>query len=503
MDMLENMRAKASSAFAQLTHGRADGRESARGERELRARNTLAFKGGSYSLVLSAVVLAILVGINVIATSLPTSWTQYDISASKLYSVTAATKTAVNALDEDVTIYWIVQADEENSVIENLLDKYDQLSDHITVVKKNPDTYPNFAEQYTDSTVQNNSLVVECGDRSRYIDYNSIYVTSVNYTTYSYEYSFDGEGAITSAIAYVTSDDFPQLYVLEGHGEQELPDSFVNQLEKANYEYTSLSLLSEGGVPEDADGVIVYGPETDISDEEKTLLAEYVSGGGKLLMMVGPTENGTLENLASLVGAYGVTVEDGIVVEGDSNHYAFRMPYVLLPDIASTDVTESLANSGYYIVMGEAQGATVGNTGEATVTELLTTSDNSYSKLDGYAITTYQKEEGDVDGPFALAVSIEDESGGGIVWIGSSAFLGDVYNSYSSDANLEFATNALTSLVDEGESTAIPSKSLGSEYLSISETDASTLKLVMLGVLPLACVAAGIVTLVRRKRGRK
>lgn len=53
-------------------------------------------------------------------------------------------------------------------MIENLLGKYESLSDHITVVKKNPDVYPTFAEQYTDETVKNNSLVVECGERSRF-----------------------------------------------------------------------------------------------------------------------------------------------------------------------------------------------------------------------------------------------------------------------------------------------------------------------------------------------
>ena len=64
--------------------------------------------------------------------------TKYDISASKLYSITSNTKVVVNALEEDVTIYWIVQSGKEDDVIENLLSKYDSLSDHIQVVKKKP-----------------------------------------------------------------------------------------------------------------------------------------------------------------------------------------------------------------------------------------------------------------------------------------------------------------------------------------------------------------------------
>ena len=128
-----------------------------------RTRGRIAFLGGSYSLALTGIVLAILVAVNVLAEALPAALTQFDISSTKLYSITSNTKAVVNALKKDVTIYWVVQSGEENQVIENLLSKYDSLSDHITVVKKNPDVYPTFAEQYTDEAVQNNSLIVECG----------------------------------------------------------------------------------------------------------------------------------------------------------------------------------------------------------------------------------------------------------------------------------------------------------------------------------------------------
>ena len=52
---------------------------------------------------------------------------------------------------------------------------------------------------------------------------------------YSYDYntSFDGEGAITSAIDYVVSEEFPQLYNLEGHGEAALPTSFQERGRRA------------------------------------------------------------------------------------------------------------------------------------------------------------------------------------------------------------------------------------------------------------------------------
>lgn len=292
-----------------------------------------SFQGGSYSLMMTAMVLALLIVINVLASALPTTLTKYDISATKLYSITSNTKAVVNALEDDVTIYWIVQSGEEDDVIENLLSKYESLSDHIEVVKKNPDVYPTFAQQYTDETVQNNSLVVECGERSRFIGYDDIYLQEADMYSYSYNTSFDGEGAITSAIDYVVNEEQPQVYMLEGHGEAELPATFSEQIEKDNIELQTLSLLTVDSIPEDAACILIYSPSSDISEEEKTMLSNYVQQGGKLLVMAGPTEDGTLTNLYSILSDYGITANEGIVIESDREHYAFQMPYILMPDM--------------------------------------------------------------------------------------------------------------------------------------------------------------------------
>ena len=468
---------------------------------ERRGRNAL--KGGAYSLAVVAVVLAILIAVNVFASALPTGYTRFDISASKLYSITSNTKVVVNGLAEDVTIYWIVQSGQEDDVIENLLGKYESLSDHIQVVKRNPDVYPTFAEQYTDEDVPNNSLVVECGDRSRYISYNDIYVQSADMYSYSYTTDFDGEGAITSAIDYVVTEDLPQLYVLEGHGEAELPATFADQIEKANIETNTLSLLTVDAIPEEADCILIYAPSSDISTEERDMLADYVSGGGRLLVMAGPVEDGILENLYSLLSDYGVEAHEGIVVEADREHYAFQAPYVLLPDMASHDITDSLIEENYFPILPISLGLTVTGEGSGgTVTELLTTSDAAFSKAAGYDLSTYEKEEGDIDGPFAVAVSVEDDGGGQMVWFTSSVFLEDVYNAYSSGSNGDLAMNALSDLIGEREAMAIRSKSLNYNYLTISASTSALLQTVMIGVCPLLFLGVGIAVILRRRRNQ-
>lgn len=464
-------------------------------------KNRNAFRGGAYSLSISVVVLAILIVVNIFASSLPTTMTRYDISASKLYSITSNTKAVVNGLEEDVTIYWVVQSGQEDEVIENLLGKYDSLSDHIQVVKKNPDVYPTFAEQYTDETVMNNSLIVECGDRSRFIGYNDIYVQEADIYSYSYNTSFDGEGAITSAIDYVVSEELPQVYILEGHGEADLPASLQEQIEKENMETNTLSLLTVDAIPEDADCVMIYAPESDISQEEKELLADYAADGGKLFAAAGPVPDGILENLYSLLADYGVEANEGIVVEGDREHYSFQGPMALLPEMNSNAITDSLIEENYYPIMPVSLGLTVAeNDRSGTVTELLTTSGMAYSKLAGYGMTDYEKEEGDIDGPFALAVSIETAGEGQIVWFTSSYFLDDMYNATSSGANANLGMNALSALIGETEAMAIRSKSLNYNYLTINSSTASLLKALMTGVFPLVYLGIGVWVVLKRRR---
>ena len=217
------------------------------------------------------------------------------------------------------------------------------------------------------------------------------------------------------------------------------------------------------------------------------------------MVAAGPTENGKLTNLYSILENYDVEAADGIVVEEDREYYSFQQPYILLPELQDSEITSPLAEENYYAILPIAQGLKVNDT-TGRVTELLKTSETAFSKTAGYDLETYEKEEGDTDGPFALAVSIDTEKDGQIVWFSSSLFLEDMYNSYSSGANLDMGMNTLSSLIGEREAVSIRSKSLNYNYLTIDESTASLLKTMMIGVFPLTFVVVGIVIMVQRRR---
>ena len=464
-----------------------------------------SFRMGSYSIAMTAVVLAIVILVNVIAGALPATWTQFDTTANQLLSLSDQTKKIVKGLDTQVTVYWIVQSGQEDTTVEALLERYTALNNHLKLVKKDPDVYPTFAKQYTSGSVYNNSLVIECGDRARYVGNDEIYV--YDYTNYyytgSYDVSFDGESAITSAIAYVTNEDLPKVYTLTGHGELELPESYLTSIGKENMETASLSLLTLEEIPSDADCIILCAPTTDLAQEEADMLRTYLYNGGNFFLITDPPQEGAeLPTLMNLMAEYGVTMETGIVVEANASYYAYGTAYYLLPALGSHTITEPLADAGYRVLLPIAGGLTVGSTPSGVVaSKLLTTSSDAFSKIDGYALTTYEKEDGDIDGPFSLAVAITDyDNDSKIIWTGSGALVDETCNSRVSGGNQDFFLNCLGWMCEQEETISIHAKSLEYEYLTIDSGTVSLLTVLVLVLLPAGYLAVGIVIWIRRKR---
>ena len=211
-----------------------------------------SLKNGSYSMGITAIVIAVLVVINLIVGQIPEKYTQVDVSTQKLYTISDTTVKYLKDMNTDVTIYHIVQSGKEDSVLEKMLTRYEEESKHIKVEKKDPVLYPNFTSQYTSDDVADNSLIVVAGEKSKVISYSDLYETEMDYTTYQTNTTgFDGEGQIDSAISYVTSENLPVIYTLEGHEELELNSSLTDSLQKANYDVQSLNLLTQDAVPAD------------------------------------------------------------------------------------------------------------------------------------------------------------------------------------------------------------------------------------------------------------
>lgn len=480
---------------------------SARGAKMRAAFRTRAFRMGTYSVAVALVVIAIVFAVNLVMTKVPATVTQIDMTDQGIFTLAEQTKSVVASLDSPVTVYWIVQQGQEDGQLGKLLALYEGLGKNLSVVKKDPVVYPGFAKQYTDSDVSNNSLIVVCGTRSKLVANSDIYVYDYDeyYSSGNVTGTFCGESALTGAISYVTSAELPVIYTLEGHGETALSSDMSKALTDENYTTQTLSLVSETEVPEDCDALLIVGPKTDLAPLECDALRAYLKNGGKVLLFTDYVKGG-LPNLEAVLADYGVTDVQGVVLEGDKNYCAWGYSYYLLPDIGSHTITSPLSSNGYSVIAPVATGLQIAADlrDGLTVESLLTTSTSSYCKLAGTEMKTYNKETGDVDGPFSIGVAITDDLGDDkqaqIVWYSTSQILDDTVNGWVGGANQDLFLNSLGWMCAQENSVSIRSKNLSTSYLTVSDAVSSSLSVLLIGVVPLAVLAAGVIVVVRRKR---
>jgi ABC-2 type transport system permease protein len=467
------------------------------------------FKLGAYSTgtIVAAIVVAVLV--NVVVREMPVTWTSFDCTGEKIYSLTDQTKDFVKNIDEDVTIYVLIGESSQDTTLEQTLDRYDSLSKHIKIQYVDPNVNPMFASNYTDTSLSSNSLIVESSKRSTVIDYSDIYEVSYsfNQSTYSYDTEttgYDGEGQITSALDYVLADSVPKTYMLTGHGELDLSSSFEAGLDKANIEYETLNLMDVDEIPEDASSLIINGISSDLSADDEEKIEAYLDNGGKVVLTI---EHGTTDtpNLDTLLDYMGLSKAAGMVVEQSSEGY-YRNPYYILPSKSSSTYTSGIG-SNYYIFAPYCVGIIVPEEDSDTISynSFLTTSSRAFAKSDAEAASNYEKGENDVDGPFAVGVeavkTVDDDNTATMVVYGSGELFTDAANQIVSGTNLTLFTNTVSAFVEKEVNISIPVKSYEASYISIPQVNMMIFMLVTVIVLPFGCLIAGfVIWLNRRKR---
>ena len=475
------------------------------------AFHTRAWRAGAYSLFAAAIVIAMAVVVNLAVNALPASATQLDMTNNGLYSLTEGTEQILAALDKDVDIYWMVQEGYENPTMEQVLQKYAEF-DRVTVTKVDPVRYPGFAGEYTDEEVTANSVLVVCGERSMFIPYGDMWTYS-DYDTYAYymtymetEYLdvFAGEGKITSAVGYVTSEALPVMYYLTGHGETGVSDSVLDAVALHNIETKELDLLTEKAVPADCGLLAIFGPVRDLTDREAALLEEYAEDGGQLLITTAYTAE-DMPNFTALLHSFGLDLVGGYVMEGDSRYYSYGYTDLVLPAIRDHDITAPLTGAeSYSIVMPDSQAMTVSDPlpdPELAVTPLLESSAGSFVKLSVEGLSSYDKVEGDPEGPFVLAAAAENgRTGARLVVFGSTRFMESDFSDMVSGANRDLFLNAADWLCRLEDSISIHPKQLTADYLTFDGSAAGAVKVVLTIVVPAAFLAAGLVIFIRRRR---
>ena len=473
--------------------------------------NVRALKNGSYSLMLCAAALAVVILLNLLVGALPSSLTKLDASTVGMLTIGEETKAIVSSVTEPVTMYLIAPRGSEDATIRSLMDRYADLNANVKVETVDPDVHPGFTSQYTSDTLENNSVIVVSGRRSFAVKYSEIYVTSYDNLTeedlYNYYYYgiqpsgtpyFYGELMLTSAVDYVTADKIPTLYLLSGHGEDALTDAVNAYLTTDNILTEELSLLASDGVPDDCSAILVNNPKTDISAYEAEVLESYLRTGGNVLLVTDFRyyTNEKMPNLAAVAAVMGMKSVDGVTVETNTSNY-YRQPTNLLPVIS-----QSVNASGIYVLLPTAHG--IADTGSADgFTAFLRTTTASYVKTAGANISTYEKEDGDTDGPVNVAASSTLAAGDGeskFAWYASPMILSDEMDYYVNGGNTKLFMASVNWMCEKAVSLSILAKTMQVQSLVVPEAARGVWSTVMTFLLPAAVLGGGFWIWLRRRK---
>lgn len=502
--------------------------------------SVMQLKNGSFSLAVTAIVLAMIVLVNLIIGQLPSGLLNLDLSETGIFSISDTSKDFLGQLEKDVTVEVVAETGSVDSRIEKFLDIYEDLSSHIDVSYVDPVLHPEVLTKYG---ISSNSVVVSCEEtgKKQVISFDDIIVSEMSYY-YSTETEFDAEGQLTGAVSAVTADNDKKLYLLRGHGEEALSSSVGELLTKNSMKTANLNLLDEVSVPEDCDLLIINNPSGDLGTDEYTAIHNYLYQGGNVLLLRTVTDQ-ELTNLDALMEDYGMTMVNSYI--GDRERYYQRAgsAFYFFPEIKSNEINVDTASS---ILVGPVAGMTQAEEvpEDVALTTLLTTSDNAFregnsneaqrfllaasavktaaGETQGSSETENEESTGEEDSSETQTKSEEDEtlgdvltdisvSGNGEAWLespekdsnltvitASSMISSTITDSFSGIENLNEFVNIVSSFFEDVQNVSIPAKSLEVTYNTV--TGAGIWNMLFIGVIPVLFIVCGLVVWIRRRK---
>ena len=466
-----------------------------------------------FSTGMIALVVALTVVVNLIASALPETYTQIDATSQKLYSITEDTEKYLDTLKDDVTLYVMVNKNSKDDNVDRTLQKYASASKHVKVKYVDPNVSPTFASKYTDSDVTSNSIIVVCGDRSKVIDYNSdIYEYSYD-SSYNYSVTgYDCEGQVTAAIQYVTSESTTNVYELTGHDESTLSGDFSEVFQKRFMNVESLSLLTVDAISEDCQAIFITAPQSDLSEDDLSKLSQYLENGGKIYLSIDYSKWNDLTNFKKLLSDNNIETTESLLAETDRSYY-YQSPFYLLPNVENTEVSSSVAGMTQVFVPYSV-GLTFTGEDDSNVTSFMTTSSNAIAKTAANiaavqtqedAINVTSVQDGDSQGQYSLGMLVTNANGGELCVLGSAMMCTDSANQIVSGHNATLFNGIVNALVTTDDGSSDNAVVIAAKDYTVSNLTVSANAMLVYGILwgifmPIALIIVGIIVWARRRK---
>jgi len=290
-----------------------------------RARSLRLFSVGSV-----IIIIAILLVINLLFDSVFSGKLSWDLSSSKVNSVSEVSQGILSKMSKDVEIVGLFEltkaVEAQYADFVPLLSDYAAKSNgHITIRYVDPVKYPSIiTELDPNNTIKPaaGSFVVKCGSKAKLINpydcftYEQTYYQTGNMvaTSNNIEYNFTG------AISSVISDAVIKAYFTSNHKEA-THGQLDTVLTNHGIEVADLSTIELAAIPADCSLLIIDDPIEDISTTDIPLLTNYLNNGGKLIVITEyVSANPVFTNLNQVLHTMNLNISDSRLSENDMSY---------------------------------------------------------------------------------------------------------------------------------------------------------------------------------------
>lgn len=484
---------------------------------------------GGFSTIMVVLAIAIVVVLNVIASAVETkAGLKIDLTSNKIYSLSAQTESNIRSImnkknengeySNEFVIYSFANDYTQDNLIGKTLERYAALSNNITLSVLDPakdsilrNKFSGVSDQVEDKTVvvfnskKNSFRVIKYEDMLYYTDKEN----NVSYWTL--------EQKLTSAFMFLDSGRAQtNVYFLTGHGEtvtnvkfSERAKLLKEKLEEENFKVDNIDLAMND--LRSGDILIVIGPSSDISEQDRDKVIKFLDANGKALFFLDPSSS-RLKNFEAILDHYMIKFKNEIVCENDESRHTQNSLLDLVPEVISNkEITNGIINSKSSVYAGSCAYLEEYNPSSdlLTVLPLLNTSDRSVCiPYEDYITGAYENKMSEYTEEkrrcIGLALYQKDSSSMQIdegtricVFSSSELALGE---RSGSAGNVSLIKNCVNWVDNKTNTISISGVQMNAYELSIADAaTVKTLVTIVIIVIPVLILGGGVIIWLRRK----
>lgn len=484
---------------------------------------------GGFSTIMVVLAIAIVVVLNVIASAVETkAGLKIDLTSNKIYSLSAQTESNIRSImnkknengeySNEFVIYSFANDYTQDNLIGKTLERYAALSNNITLSVLDPAKDSVLRNKFSgvgDQVVEDKTVVVF---NSKKNSFRVIKKDDMKYTDTDNNVSYwTLEQKLTSAFMFLDSGRAQtNVYFLTGHGEtvtnvkfSERAKFLKDRLEEENFKVDNIDLAMND--LRSGDILIVIGPSSDISEQDRDKVIKFLDANGKALFFLDPSSS-RLKNFEAILDHYMIKFKNEIVGEKNESRHAQNRPLDLIPEVISNkEITNGIFNSKSSVYAGSCAYLEEYNSSSdlLTVLPLLNTSDRSVCiPYEDYITGAYENKMSEYTEEkrrcIGLALYQKDSSSMQIdegtricVFSSSELALGE---RSGSAGNVSLIKNCVNWVDNKTNTISISGVQMNAYELSIADAaTVKTLVTIVIIVIPVLILGGGVIIWLRRK----